>query len=351
MSKIEASFGTRSLRLGRRRGAFTLIELLVVIAIIALLISILLPALGAARISARRVVNGNNQRQIMLGMAVFAEINNGYYPGVRRVRRGTQFGDVFVNAGEINNFSLPGGGGGAGRHVPARFMILLNDAYINGDVIVNPMESRDSLLDVDLPGDQRQTGSGLQLSYPIWVDYEERGWERSNGLRFDYTIQTVFYSYALLDLFNQDIPSVFYPLIEAWSVNSSSEAPMMSDRGMYLTQEAKDEGKIQSLWDKPGDLVWSGNVAFNDGHVEWNEGGNVGTTVYNGRETRGKRNANQTQAAELDTAGDRLFEVDTGFGNSTQDAGMVVGWGSQTFRFGNARNAGAQSGGGDRGPR
>ncbi len=57
--------------------AFTLIELLVVIAIIALLVSILMPALNRAREMAKRVVCLNNQRGLSVGWRQYANDNDG----------------------------------------------------------------------------------------------------------------------------------------------------------------------------------------------------------------------------------------------------------------------------------
>jgi len=63
-----------------RRQAFTLIELLVVIAIIALLMSILMPALQRIKKQAKNVMCQANLRQWGLVWAMYAEDNDGKFP-------------------------------------------------------------------------------------------------------------------------------------------------------------------------------------------------------------------------------------------------------------------------------
>ena len=77
--------------MGKKR-AFTLVELLVVVGIIAVLISLLLPALSRAREAAKATRCLSNIKQLSNALAMYVNENNGWLP---------------VQPGDVSDFANP----------------------------------------------------------------------------------------------------------------------------------------------------------------------------------------------------------------------------------------------------
>lgn len=102
---LQSSISTSPIAI--RRSAFTLVELLVVIAIIAMLVSLLLPAVQSAREAARKTQCINKMRQLGIAAANY-ESSNGVYPPGRLApdwEKGGQAQESYTNYNSVNQNS------------------------------------------------------------------------------------------------------------------------------------------------------------------------------------------------------------------------------------------------------
>jgi len=131
------------------KSPFTLIELLVVVAIIAILASLLLPALSSARERGRRAVCMNNLKQQYLAHAMYAGDYDGRMTGITRTPYANAYISHYNNNGyylafrELTNNYLniataPNGGGNDPRTGS------LSDVFVCPNVPLGMLESYDS---------------------------------------------------------------------------------------------------------------------------------------------------------------------------------------------------------------
>ncbi|QDU72465.1 type II secretion system protein [Mucisphaera calidilacus] len=245
----------------QRQKGFTLIELLVVISIIALLIGILLPALGAARRTARQMQSNANVRSIHQAMVTFASGNGERFPGLDTRGRIEEAVDTDPEYGYGNPTDAGDGDPITGGHPATRYILLLQGSYFTGEIAISPADTK-----------------------TIWT-------ESSDPDDAD-KIQTANYSYAMLrlqdsaaeDETDQGEIGKFGRLPNEWRDTLNSEAPVVTDRNTgddALDSSQDTNGAIKSIHTtEEGD--WRGSVGYNDNHVEFENSHVLRTKWSNG---------------------------------------------------------------------
>lgn len=162
----------------RTRHAFTLIELLVVIAVIALLVGILLPALGKARAASRQSVCLSNTRQMGVAMTTYANDRRDWYPVLPRpasMNNPNYLDGQYVYGGVAGLFNLnqlgdaqasgqPGAGYTAGMYANSNTIPLM-DGYLDGySVLLCPADREDRYFGpITAPGSGQITSSTVKI--------------------------------------------------------------------------------------------------------------------------------------------------------------------------------------------
>lgn len=180
-----------SRRCGRVGRGFTLMELLVVVVILGVISSLLLPALGRAKESARATVCLGNLRQLGLALQMYADANDRRLPIMRDVVQGRD--DEGSAEPELPPGSPP---------VPARVEVVLGGELGGTQVLRCPSDrggwyertgssyAWNSLLNGQRSEDLRVLGMRFEAS-AIPVMFDKEGFHAARGLA-----QAVNYLYA-----------------------------------------------------------------------------------------------------------------------------------------------------------
>jgi prepilin-type N-terminal cleavage/methylation domain-containing protein len=291
-----------------KRRAFTLIELLVVIAIIALLVGILLPALGKARQSARQMKDATQVRGLLQAAVVWAGQNQGAYPDPGKIDSGNTTVAAQTTP-EVKNTT--------GDIIS----VLIYTGGISTDLCINPAESNTGQVQIDAgytfdnptgaptPAnalwDPQFAGTPIQAPFGGW-----RANPNQNGIGN--------FSYAHILPFGRRKAK--------WTDSFTTTEATFGDRGpdyvgttyptngRWVLQTGQYGTDSNTLLIHGSRNSWEGNIAYNDAHVNFETKPNPDGVTY--------RRTGTTQPL---TVTDNLFVNETDEANGDTGTGVALG--------------------------